>query len=148
MINTDSTKGMTLLELIVALALSSIVISLCAMMYLKSTGQFHRRVHDSRLLQTWHLVNTHVDNSLKKKIDKCAFGRVYYFSDSGVVDIKEELIERFPGLETINFRCYELDRFTGNLVTWGMKENPDLIEYMGNLKGDVVNRRISGSIMR
>ncbi len=143
-----TSKGITILELMVAIGLSGLVLSIASMMYIKSTRQFHDRVQESDLFRSLHLINLEIENRLVEPIDKCDFGRVHYFYQDESRDLKEELKTRHPNLGSITFKCYELDPITRQIVTWETKHSPDLIEYSGTVVHKGITRTITGSVLR
>ncbi len=139
--------GMTLLELLTALTISTIVVVLGANLFTSGQRQFLFRMGENELLHSQFLLQETLRAHLEGEILQCGTGTLRVGIKDADRDVVSLLHERFPGLHDMNFKCFELDE-AGLLTPWKTAAQPRLIEYEWSLEIRKLKRSHKGSWLR
>ncbi len=124
----DGQKGLTLLELLAALTISSMAILIGAQIFGWNQNQFYFRMRESEFLQRQYLLQETVRGQLKHEIVSCKSDHLVVWNKKEEWEVVTALRKRFPGLETLTFNCIEVDEH-GALILWNSGIQPKLVEY-------------------
>jgi prepilin-type N-terminal cleavage/methylation domain-containing protein len=122
-------RGVTLIELLAAMALSGLVVALASRIFLSGHAQFLRRSADSEKMALFYRLKAEVESNLKGEIISCTGGHLVFRSDSGEADLGAKLRKRHPDLAQSRFQCMEPDPEGTALQDWKEGAKPPLIEY-------------------
>ncbi len=137
-------SGFTLIELIVAIAISSFVIVLWSQVFSDSLRQYHNRMNDSAYFRDSYLIENTIRTVTKRGIKKCSFGKLILSDD---LNLNSKLLTLVPALKDITFECYEKDIQLGIMQEWYLKNKPDLIEYSMRFSDDDTDVQLQSSVL-
>jgi prepilin-type N-terminal cleavage/methylation domain-containing protein len=143
-----SERGVTLIELLAAMALSGLVVALASRIFLSGQAQFLRRSADSEKMAAFYRMKAEVETDLRGEIISCAGGRLVFRSDSGEIDLGAKLRKRHPDLAQSRFACLEPDEGGSALQIWKAGAQPPLIEYRLDIRFHRGMDSLTGSRLR
>lgn len=141
-------RGVTLIELIVAIVISALVVGLASRLFLTGQREFLARVFESDRLSALVRLKGAVYQGLQGEVSRCAEGKVYLGHDSGDTEMGAWLKGRFPSADSLDFRCFEVDAGGDKLIEWKGRFQPQLVEYRISLKTRKIVDRLEGSVLR
>lgn len=121
--------GVTLLELLAALALSGLVVALASRIFLLGQKEFFGRVRESERLQTLRLAQGELERALRFPVVKCGREALEVESDSGTVEMGKWLASRFPAIHRAEFECWDLGASGFSLRPASPPIRPRWVEY-------------------
>lgn len=135
-------EGVTLIELLAALAVSGLVVAMASRIFLSGHAEFLRRSADSEKMALFYRLKAEVEGAMRGEIASCAAGHLVFRSDSGSADLGDRLRKRHPEIAQSRFQCLEPDPDGTSLQDWKDGAQPPLIEY----RLDIRFRRGSDSL--
>lgn len=141
-------RGVTLIELIVAIVISALVVGLASRLFLTGQREFLARVFESDRLSGLVRLKGALHQALRGEVTRCADGRLYIAKDGEESEMAALLKARFPESDSLDFRCYEVDAGGDKLVEWKGRFQPQLVEYRVSLKTRKIVDRLEGSVLR
>jgi prepilin-type N-terminal cleavage/methylation domain-containing protein len=122
-------RGVTLIELLAAMAVSGLVVALASRIFLSGHAQFLRRSADSEKVAMFYRLKAEVEGSLKGEVVSCTEGRLVLRSDTGDADLGAKLRKRHPEVAQSTFKCLEANPDGTSIQDWKDGAQPPLIEY-------------------
>lgn len=143
-------RGVTLVEILIALVISAIAITLTSQIFFAGHREFVARIFESDRLSGLMRLQGAMHHSLHEKISRCRDGKLWLSeSSSGAeVDLEGRLKKRFPGLDSLVFRCFETDAASEQLVEWKDRFQPQLVEFRVLLKARKHTDLLEGSVLK
>lgn len=161
-------RGMTLVELLAALVLSALVVALASRLFMAGHSQFLARAFETDRLSGLIRLKSTLRQALQGEIARCEGGRLQLAvvkraaaedgepsghgagkgAGSEGVDLATFLKARFPGADSLEFRCYETGPEGGDLVEWKQRFQPQLVEYRILMRTRKAADRLEGSVLR
>jgi prepilin-type N-terminal cleavage/methylation domain-containing protein len=141
-------KGVTLIELLAAMAITGLVVALASRIFLSGQAQFLRRSADSEKMAFFYRMKSEVEGGLKGELASCGGGRLVFRSDTGGADFGDRLRKRHPEITQARFQCLEPDPAGGALQDWKDGAQPPLIEYRVDIHFRQGTDSLSGSWLR
>jgi prepilin-type N-terminal cleavage/methylation domain-containing protein len=141
-------RGVTLVELLAALVVSALVVVLATRIFLSGNRQFRDRSDQSDRLSTLFRLKSSMQSVLRAEITRCASGGLWLRDDSaqgGGKEIGALLKARFPGIESMDVRCFETSPPPLELVEWQKRFQPNLVEYRIYIRQSGKRDSLSGS---
>jgi hypothetical protein len=135
-------------ELLAAVVLSALVVALAGRLYLGGQREFLARVFESDRLSDMIRLKGTLRQALRADIGRCEGGRLQLASDTGAADLAALVKARFPGADSLEFKCYEVDAAGDGLREWKTRFQPRLIEYRVSLRTRGRSDRVEGSFLR
>ena len=128
-------KGMSLVELLVAMTIAALVMILVTQLFLTSHQEFIGRMQESNRMNQLQRLKSAVQKSLHGEVSRCEGGRLWVILDGEEKEMAAWLSLRFSDLDSLEFQCKEVDQ--NHLLTeWHGPPPPKLIEYkIGQGKG-------------
>lgn len=143
----ESRRGVTLVELLAAMVLSALVVTLASRLYLGGHREFLARLFESDRLSDMIRLKGTLRQAFRADIGRCEGGRLQLASDTGAVDLAALVKARFPGADSLAFECYEVDAAGDGLQAWKTRFQPQLIEYRVTLRKRGGADRLEGSFL-
>jgi prepilin-type N-terminal cleavage/methylation domain-containing protein len=145
-----SNRGITLIELLAALVISALVVALASRIYLNGHREFLARVFESDRLTTLVRAKGTLHEVLRGEVAHCRNEQLILVGGSldSSQDVAVGLKARFPGVDSITFRCFEVDEVRGELVEWRERFQPQLIEYRMVLNTRGRRDKLEGSVLK
>lgn len=140
------TKGVTLIELVVAVVISALVVTLASRLFLTGQKEFLARVFETDRLSALLRLKGNLQSALRGEVERCEGGRLRLDLDSGGTDLGACIKARFPEADSLDFRCYEVDG--DRLSEWKGRFQPQLVEYRISLKTRGRVDRLEGSVLK
>lgn len=141
-------QGVTLVELLAAIVLSALVVALASRLFLGGQREFLARVFETDRLSDMIRLKGTLRQALRADISRCEGGGLHLASDTGAVDLAAHVKARFPGADTLAFRCFEIDAAGDGLTDWKERMQPRLVEYRIVLRTRGKPDRLEGSFLR
>ncbi|MGL1934453.1 MAG: prepilin-type N-terminal cleavage/methylation domain-containing protein [Fibrobacterales bacterium] len=124
---SSSQRGVTLIELMAAIAVSAIVLTLLGQLFLQSQKEYSSRMSESWQFQKQYLIEKTINKALYSDFEECSFGKIKVKTLKSTVN--ESIYQKFPEVEAITFKCFELDPDLGIVQDWKFAIKPDLVKY-------------------
>jgi prepilin-type N-terminal cleavage/methylation domain-containing protein len=141
-------RGVTLLELLVALVISAIVISYASYIFLSGNHQYINRLMESGRIAQLFRIKTGIVKSLEDPIEKCEDGKILIVQDSGKIELNIKLKTQFPIIDSLVFHCLEMDSDSLSFRDWKEGNQPRLVEYRAFITEKNVRDSLSGSVAK
>lgn len=151
--DAEAQAGVTLVELMAAIMLSALAVALASRLLLSGQNQFLARVFETDRLSALVRLKGALHQALAGEIVRCEGGRLTLGegAPSGAAareDMAAWVKRRFPGADSVVFRCYELAAGGDGLVEWKTRFQPQLVEYGVTLRNRGKADRLEGSVLR
>lgn len=141
-------KGLTLVELLAALVISALVVALASRLFLSGHNQFLARVFETDRLSAMVRLKGALHHALQGGIGGCESGRLQLKDGDVKTDLATFLKERFPGADSLEFRCYETGSDGADLVEWKQRFQPQLVEYRILIRTRKAEDWLVGSVLK
>jgi prepilin-type N-terminal cleavage/methylation domain-containing protein len=141
-------SGVTLIELLAALLISSLVIVLATRIFLSGNRQFLNRALESDRLAALYKLKGAVQHALQGEIGRCESGKIWLRGDGKEQEVFASLRSRFPNVRVADFRCWEKSGEPISLVPWKDWFQPALIEYQIVVATSGTKDTLSGSWLK
>ena len=141
-------RGVTLVELLAAIALSALVIALATRIFLAGNRDFLAKALETGRLERLIRLKAEVRRALSLPVARCEGGRLWLEGEAGEKEIGEILKPRFQDLRAWDFRCFEAD--PGNKTLRECQEGSQvrLVEYRLLLEKHGKRDSLSGSYLK
>lgn len=140
--------GVTLVELLSALVISAIVVTLISRVYLSGHREFLGRLLESDQLTALVKAKRTLDKALMGKINHCKSGHLGLVISSTKTDMETWLHSKIPTITSSSFHCFERDEATGEIVEWSGRFQPQLVEYRVQLVSKNKSDWLEGSVLK
>ena len=141
-------RGITLVELIAAMVISALVVTLASRVFLTGQKEYLARVFDTDRISALVRLKGALHQSLGGNIATCDGGRITLATDSADLDLAAWLEARHPEADSLVFKCLEVEEGRGEPAEWKGRFQPQLVEYRACL--EIRGRRdcLSGSVLK
>lgn len=146
--NFHRSKGVTLVELLVAIVISALVVGLASRLFMSGQREFLARVFETDRLSALVRMKGALHHALIGEVSRCESGRLYLTQDGAETELGAVLKARFPGADSLDFRCFELGGAGEKLVLWSGRFQPQLIEYRIALRTRKIVDHLQGSVLK
>ena len=141
-------NGVTLVELLAALAISAVVVTLASRIFLSSNQQFLARALESDRLKSLYLLKATLQNSLRTEMTRCESGQLWLRVDGAEKELLPILKTRFSAVQSADFLCWEKTGGPISLVPWKDAFQPALVEYRIVLSASGTTDTLMGSLIK
>jgi prepilin-type N-terminal cleavage/methylation domain-containing protein len=141
-------RGVTLIELLAALAITGFVVAMAGRVFLSGHAQFLRRSADAEKLAAFYRLRAEVRGGLREDVGSCAGGRLMLRDENEPADLGERIRKRMPVVTEAHFLCWEIAAAGGTLQAWTESAQPALVEYRFRIRIRGKEDSLSGSWMR
>jgi prepilin-type N-terminal cleavage/methylation domain-containing protein len=141
-------KGLTLVELLAALVISSIVVALAGRIFLSGNKGMAERANDSDRLEKLFSVKTHMQNLLTRPFLKCDREEVTVQIGRNKINLQKEIRRKFPFADSLEIKCLVADTATKSFRPWNGIGQPQLVEYQVSINGKKSIDKLEGSVLK
>lgn len=141
-------RGITLVELIAALVITALVVTLASRVFLSGQKEYLARMFETDRFSALVRLKGALHQALGGRIATCGNGRMALATDSTDLDLAVWLKARHPQADSIAFKCLELDPERGDLVEWQGRFQPQLVEYRSCITVRGRNECLTGSLLK
>lgn len=121
--------GFTLVELIVAMGIAAILLSIATGVYIQGLKYFKMRMAEASTFRELVLMDKLIKKKVSSKVHDCDFGKIEVEVDGGPIELAEMLKSKFKIVKDIKFECLEIEPDTKKLRSWKNTYQPDVINY-------------------
>lgn len=145
---SGSQRGVTLVELLAALVISALVVTLASRLLLTGQKQYLERLFETDRISALVRMKGALHQALGRPIATCGAGRVALATDSTDLDLAVWLETRYPEADSMVFKCLEVDQGGGELREWQGRFQPQLVEYRACLAVRGRKDCLAGSVLK
>ena len=145
---TGTQRGITLVELLAALVISALVVTLASRILLTGQRQYLARMFETDRLSALLRMKGALHQALGGRIAACGSGRLALDTDSTDLDLAAWFKARHPGADSLVFECLEVDEALTELVAWKGRFQPHLVAYRACLEVRGRTDCLAGSVLK
>lgn len=127
--NKGPQGGVTLIELLTAMAVSAFIVILAGRTFMMGNRQFLQRSVESDRFAALYRMKSWVEGELRKEVSRCGSGNLWLSDSAGEKDLSALAKAHFPAFVSADFHCFEPAADSASLVDWKDGFQPPLIEY-------------------
>jgi prepilin-type N-terminal cleavage/methylation domain-containing protein len=127
-------RGVTLVELLAALVISALVVTLASRIFLSGNREFLRRVAGSEELARQYRIKARLHHLFEGTVASCSDGAARLKSEGAV--------------DSLFVKCLVVDTGGKALVPWDGSGQPQLVEYRVVIRGRYGPVRLEGSVLK